>query len=56
MTVGVAVLPQMPGVVVPTDYVGSIAINALPIPEPVTWILMSVGLLAVTARRRSTAL
>ena len=42
----------MPGVDIPTDYSGSITINALPIPEPETWLLMSMGLLALTAKRR----
>jgi len=45
--------PSMP-VDIPTDYSGSIAINALPIPKPKTWLLMSMGLLALTARRRVT--
>ena len=55
VTVGVAVFPPTPGADIPTDYSGSIAINALPIPEPGTWLLMSVGLLASTARRRSSS-
>ena len=55
VTVGVAVFPPTPGADIPTDYSGSIAINALPIPEPGTWLLMSVGLLAFTARRRSSS-
>ena len=55
VTVGVAVFPPTPGADIPTDYSGSIAINALAIPEPETWLLMSVGLLALTARRRSSS-
>jgi len=55
VTVGVAVFPPTPGADIPTDYSGSIAINAPPIPEPGTWLLMSVGLLAFTARRRSSS-
>ena len=55
VTVGVAVFPPTPGADIPTDYSGSIAINALPIPEPGTWLLMSVGLLAFIARRRSSS-
>ena len=55
VTVGVAVFSPTPGADIPTDYSGSIAINALAIPEPETWLLMSVGLLALTARRRSSS-
>ena len=55
VTVGVAVFPPTPGADIPTDYSGSIAINAPPIPEPGTWLLMSVGLLAFIARRRSSS-
>ena len=55
VTVGVAVFPPTPGADIPPDYSGSIAINALAIPEPETWLLMSGGLLALTARRRSSS-
>ena len=46
LTIGVAVIPStIPEVQVSTNYTGTIVINASPIPEPATWLLMVSGLL-----------
>ena len=59
LTIGVAVIPStIPEVQVSTNYSGTIVINASPIPEPETWLLMLSGLLAGFAylgRRTTTA-
>ena len=53
LTVGVGVFLAPPGTApAPTTYTGTLSVAALPIPEPETWLLMSVGLLAVAMRRK----
>jgi len=44
-----ALSPRSPAL---TSYAGQIIINALPIPEPETWLLMIAGLLVLRARAR----
>lgn len=54
LTVGAVVLLAPVGTTPgPTRYDGKLTITALPIPEPETWLLMTVGLLAVMVRRKA---
>ena len=47
LTLGVSVVPSpIPDLQISTNYSGTIVINAPPIPEPETWLLMASGLLA----------
>ena len=47
LTLGVSVVPSpIPDLQISTNYSGTIVINASPIPEPETWLLMASGLLA----------
>jgi hypothetical protein len=53
LTIGLQAAPPLaPDAPALTGYVGRIVINALPIPEPETWLLMTAGLLVLRARAR----